>query len=184
MGLDLSTQPNLDRWRRRIKRHRRPIAAALAALSVFAIIGAVSDKGGPTTTVVIAATDIPAGTTLTPDDLTTAEFPADLAPPGAPDNPATITGEVVTAGVSTGEVITTSRLLGSRPEAGRGLATQAFHATLEQPRPRLQIAETVQELLTNHPGCAELPGPAPSQRVLPQQAKLLGDGEGPQGRCI
>ncbi len=121
MGLDLSTQPNLDRWRRRIKRHRRPIAAALAALSVFAIIGAVSDKGGPTTTVVIAATDIPAGTTLTPDDLTTAEFPADLAPPGAPADPATITGDVVTAGVSTGEVITTSRLLGSRPEAGRGL---------------------------------------------------------------
>ena len=121
MGLDLSTQPNLDRWRRRIKRHRRSIAAALAALSVFAIIGAVSDSDGPTTTVVIAATDIPAGTTLTPDDLTTAEFPADLVPPGAPDNPATITGEVVTAGVSTGEVITTSRLLGSRPEAGRGL---------------------------------------------------------------
>jgi Flp pilus assembly protein CpaB len=121
MGLDLSTQPNLDRWRRRIKRHRRPIAAALAALSVFAIIGAVSDSGGPTTTVVIAATDIPAGTTLILDDLTTAEFPADLAPPGAPDDPATITGEVVTAGVITGEVITTSRLLGSRPEAGRGL---------------------------------------------------------------
>lgn len=121
MGLDLSTQPNLDRWRRRIKRHRRPIAATLAALSVFAIIGAVSDNGGPTTTVVIAATDIPAGTTLTPDDLTTAEFPADLAPPGAPADPATITGEVVTAGVITGEVITTSRLLGSRPEAGRGL---------------------------------------------------------------
>ena len=121
MGLDLSTQPNLDRWRRRIKRHRRSIAAALAALSVFAIIGAVSDSDGPTTTVVIAATDIPAGTTLTPDDLTTAEFPADLAPPGAPDNPATITGEVVTAGVITGEVITASRLLGSRPEAGRGL---------------------------------------------------------------
>ncbi len=121
MGLDLSTQPNLDRWRRRIKRHRRPIAAALAALSVFAIIGAVSDSGDPTTTVVIAATDIPAGTTLTPDDLTTTEFPADLSPPGAPADPATITGEVVTAGVITGEVITTSRLLGSRPEAGRGL---------------------------------------------------------------
>ena len=69
----------------------------------------------------IAATDIPAGTTLSPDDLTTAEYPSDLTPRGISGDPATLTGEVVTAGVTTGEVITASRLLGSRPEAGRGL---------------------------------------------------------------
>jgi Flp pilus assembly protein CpaB len=108
-------------WRRRIRRHRRPIAAALAGLCVLAIIGTVSEDGGATTTVVIAATDIPAGTTLSPDDLTTAEYPSDLAPRGISGDPATLTGEVVTAGVTTGEVITASRLLGSRPEAGRGL---------------------------------------------------------------
>lgn len=113
--------PSLDRWRRRIKRHRRPIAAALAALCVLAIIGAVSDGGGPTSTVVVAAADIPAGATLTRDDVTTARFPLDLVPPGAPGDPSTVTGEVLTAGVTTGEIITTSRLLGSRPEAGRGL---------------------------------------------------------------
>ena len=121
MGLDLSKQPLIARWRRRIRRHRRPVAAALAALSVLAIIAAVSDNGGPTTTVVIAATDIPAGTTLTRDDLATERFPVNLAPVGAPSDPATIIGEVVTAGIFAGEVITTSRLLGSRPEAGRGL---------------------------------------------------------------
>lgn len=121
MAPDLAKQSIVDRWRRRVKRHRRPIAAALAGLCVLAIIGAVSEDGGPTTTVVIAATDIPAGTTLSPDDLTTAEYPSDLAPRGISGDPATLTGEVVTAGVTTGEVITASRLLGSRPEAGRGL---------------------------------------------------------------
>ena len=120
MGLNLADQPGLATWRRRIKRHRRPIAASLAALSVFAIIGAVSDSGGPTQSVVIAATDITAGTTLTAADLTTTDFPVDLIPPGTVSDPSAVTGEVVTSGVAVGEAITSSRLLGSRPEAGQG----------------------------------------------------------------
>jgi pilus assembly protein CpaB len=114
-------RPTLDRWRRRIRRHRRPLAAGLAALSVLFVIGAVSDGGGPTTTVVIAATDIPAGTTLTADDLATVPFPLDVVPPGYSDDPVTLTGEVVTAPLATGEAITTTRLLGSRPDPGKGL---------------------------------------------------------------
>lgn len=70
---------------------------------------------------VIAATDIPAGTTLSRGDLTTAQFPRDLTPSGTSSDPVALVGEVVTAGVSSGEILTTARLLGGRPEAGRGL---------------------------------------------------------------
>jgi Flp pilus assembly protein CpaB len=121
VGTEQAKQPSLDRWRRRIKRHRRPIAALLAALCVLTIITAISDRSGPTSTVVIAARDIPAGTTLTSGDLTTAQFPRDLTPTGSASDPGALIGEVVTAGVWSGEILTTARILGGRPEAGRGL---------------------------------------------------------------
>jgi pilus assembly protein CpaB len=108
-------------WRRRIRRHRRPIAAALAGLSVLFIIGAVSESGEPTQPVAIAAADIPAGSTLTVDDVTTSQFPVSLVPPGSTSNPSDLDGEILTTAITAGEPITASRLLGSRPDAGRGL---------------------------------------------------------------
>lgn len=120
VGFSIADQPGFAQWRRRLQRHRRPVAAGLAALSVLAVIGAVSDSGASTAPVVVAAVDIPAGTTLTESDLRIIDFPIELIPETASTDPSLIAGEVVTAGILPGEVITSARLLGQRPEAGRG----------------------------------------------------------------
>lgn len=70
---------------------------------------------------VVASRDIPAGTTLAVNDMTVVEFPMDVAPPGTSTDSESLLGQVVTVAVAPGEAITTTRLLGSRPEAGQGM---------------------------------------------------------------
>jgi len=68
--------------------------------------------------VIVASADLPAGSTLTEQDLAVAAIPADFVPPGAVTNPADALGRMIASGIATGEPLTRSRLMttGPRPD--------------------------------------------------------------------
>lgn len=105
-------------------RRRRPrsswvllaLSVLIAAASTLALRGyltrleAQAAAGGPGRPVVVAAVDLPRGTTLTPESLESRDIPADLVPPGAVTSPSSVLGRPLAADVLAGEVITSSRL--------------------------------------------------------------------------
>ncbi len=106
--------------RRFIRRHRRGVAATLAAVAVLATIQAMGGTATPTVAVAVAATELPAGHMLTASDIGVQDYPVDLRPPGSYPSAEPIVGDVIVAPVSAGEPLTATRLLGERPQAGRG----------------------------------------------------------------
>lgn len=94
-------------------RHRRLLAAGLAAASVAAGLSAVVPAATPTVAVLSAAHDLAAGAVLGPDDLVTAELPRELVPAGALVDAAAVTGQLVAGPVRAGEPLTDVRLLGA-----------------------------------------------------------------------
>jgi pilus assembly protein CpaB len=103
---------HLTQVRRAIGAHRRLLAAGFAAVAVAAGLNVVAPPAPPTMSVVVASTDLPAGTSLGADHLQTAHTPTDLAPRGALTNADDAIGGVLGAPLRAGEVLTDVRLLG------------------------------------------------------------------------
>jgi pilus assembly protein CpaB len=64
----------------------------------------------PSGRVVVAATDLPAGTTIDPTRLRVVDWPAGAMPEGAESDPAKLAGRVVLTGVFANEPVTTKKL--------------------------------------------------------------------------
>jgi pilus assembly protein CpaB len=105
------------------------IAAALAlvlgcsaALGVNALLRSrkASTQGPASVPVIVAATDIPRGGTITPDLITTREFPGDMVPAGAMMKPGDTIDRVVAIPLVRGEAVLEAKL--APRGAGRGLA--------------------------------------------------------------
>jgi Flp pilus assembly protein CpaB len=94
--------------RRRVRAHRRLLAALLLGLAVLAGLRAVAPPPPATVTVVVAARDLPAGARLGADDLATERLPVEFVPDGTDVRPR---GRVLAAGVRRGEVLTDARLV-------------------------------------------------------------------------
>ena len=94
-------------------RHRALLAAGLAAASVAAGLSAVAPGAAPTTGVLTAGRDLPAGAVLAPGDLVTARVPQSLVPAGALTDAAAVVGRPVAGPVRRGEPLTDVRLLGA-----------------------------------------------------------------------
>jgi pilus assembly protein CpaB len=75
---------------------------------------------GPPVAIVVAATDLVRGATLTESMLAEREVPASLEPPGAVPEIDELVGRVLASDLSAGEAVTETRLVGSRagPVAG------------------------------------------------------------------
>lgn len=108
--------PGLPPARRRLRavrhwlrRRRRLIAAALAACAVLAGLRAVAPPPPDTVEVLVAVRDLPSGTVLSDDDLTSRTYPVELAPPAASGSAA---GRVLAAPMGRGEVLTDVRVVG------------------------------------------------------------------------
>ncbi|CAN5329821.1 MAG: SAF domain-containing protein [Nocardioides sp.] len=100
--------PSLTRRVRRFTlRHRRGLAAVCAATAVLFGLESLQPVDSDRVEVVVAARDLDAGGSLTPDDLTTARWPAELVPDGVIDP----TGMRLTGGVRAGEPIVDRRVL-------------------------------------------------------------------------
>jgi len=97
--------------RRRILRHRRPLAAILAGLAVLCVVPVLAPDATPTRDVVVAATAIPGGAALEPRDLEMRSIPADHVPPGAVLEISDAVGRIVGSPIDAGEMVTASRLV-------------------------------------------------------------------------
>ena len=97
-------------WRRVLAR-RRSLAALCAALAVLTAVRAASAEPHPSVEVLVAAADLPGGTTVTPQDLVLARFRADSLPRGTLGSPEEAVGRVLAAPVRQGEALTDLRLV-------------------------------------------------------------------------
>ncbi len=99
------------------------VLALSAAFSIWHYLKQTQEKVKELTAtraVVIAARDIAANTTLTPEDLTTELFPHKTVPPDYPDKPDILIGRVSKINIHTREVVTDDKLV--KTGASGGLA--------------------------------------------------------------
>ena len=98
--------------RHALVRRRRWLAAACALVAVSATVAALRPAPPPSTSVVVAASALPAGTVLEASDLVTVGVPPEAAPPGrlGVDE---LVGTVVAAPVDAREPLTTRRIVGA-----------------------------------------------------------------------
>jgi len=110
----LTSSPRLASARRRLRRavltHRRLIAALAAASAAAIALQAAAAPASPTTPVLTAAHDLPAGTVLTRDDLRRVGFAPGTVPAGMLDAVQAV-GRTTVGPVREGEPITDARLL-------------------------------------------------------------------------
>jgi Flp pilus assembly protein CpaB len=137
------------------------LSVLIAAASTLALRGyltrleAQAAAGGPGRPVVVAAVDLPRGTTLTPEALESRDIPADLVPPGAVTSPSSVLGRPLAADVLAGEVITSSRLAAGGPVASlvpEGL--RAVPVTVDLPPGTVAPGDLVDVLATYATGQA------------------------------
>lgn len=105
---------------RTIARHRRLLAAALAAASVAIALQAAEPPAPPTITVLAAARDLSGGVPLRPDDLDSIDLPAQVVPSGAIRPGDDRADGVLAAPMRAGEPLTDARLVGPSLAAGYG----------------------------------------------------------------
>lgn len=92
---------------------RRTAAGLLTVLALVLALAPQAAAGG--TPVVVAAADLPAGSTLAPDALAVREWPPDLVPAGAVASVADAAGRVLVGAARAGEPLTDARLAGGVP---------------------------------------------------------------------
>ena len=95
-------------WRR-VALTRRVGAAALALLALA--LALTPDSGDDGTAVLVAASDLDAGTPLNPGHVTTTRFPSALVPAGALRSDAAVDGRILAGPVRAGEPLTDVRLV-------------------------------------------------------------------------
>ncbi|WP_169164565.1 SAF domain-containing protein [Cellulomonas taurus] len=78
--------------RRLLWRGRRPAAALCLALAALLLVQAIRSPGPPTSTVLVAARDIPLGSTVGVDDLARRPLPTGTLPDGVTDDDTTLLG--------------------------------------------------------------------------------------------
>ena len=101
----------LRRLRRAVLARRRLLAALLAALAVLSAVRAAAEPAVPTGPVVVAARDLPGGTTVLRSDLRVEQLPVDARPGGSTSEVAPLTGRVLAAPLREGEPVTDVRVV-------------------------------------------------------------------------
>lgn len=90
---------------------RRPVVAALLTFAVVLALSAIAGRHSPTTSVVVMARDVAAGTSLTSDDVTLAELADELVPSTAVKNVDDVIGRVTTGPLAQHEVLTSTKVV-------------------------------------------------------------------------
>ena len=109
--MESSSLPDWIALRRRVLRHRRPLAAALAGLAVLCLVPLLTPASPPTQDVVVAVDDVPGGAVLEDADVTVRAFPVDYVPPGAFLSVEEVVGRMTGSGLGSGEAVTSTRLV-------------------------------------------------------------------------
>ncbi len=119
------------RVRRPLVRHRRLIAATLAAGAVFCLARVVAPAQPEVSAVVVAARDLTGGTVVRADDVRTVQMPPDVVPAGAFSAEAAALGASVAAPMRAGEPLTDRRVLGAALIDGYPAGTVASPVRIE-----------------------------------------------------
>jgi len=96
--------------RRAVLLRRRLLAALCLGLAVLSGLRVVAGPPPPTEPLLVAARDLPAGTVLSADDLTTRRVPVGVAPVAAVSR-ADVLGRTLAAPLTAGEPVTVVRLM-------------------------------------------------------------------------
>lgn len=136
---------------RALLRHRRTLAAALAAGSVAAGVSVLSPAGPATAAVLTAARDLPWGASLTASDLRRVALPVDAVPDGAVLDEADVRGRLLAGPMRRGEPITDVRLVGpgllaASAEEGAGLVATPVRIADPEAAALLRAGDTVDVL--------------------------------------
>lgn len=94
-----------------LRRFRRPIAGVLAFVTVLGVLTILRPAPAETQDLLVAARDLPAGTTLEPADLAPRAFALDSVPPAAIAQAAQAHGRTLSAPMLAGEALTQTRLV-------------------------------------------------------------------------
>ena len=100
---------------RSIRRHRRLIAALLAAWAVYLALGIVRPDDPPTRSTVVSVHDLAVGSVVQAGDIALKPWPANGIPPGALADPAIVVGRVAAVAMPSGTPVTTTSVVS--PEA-------------------------------------------------------------------
>ena len=103
---------------RRLRRHRRLVAAVLVAVAAGLAVDAVAPEAPPGVPVVVATADLAAGATLGDGDVVVTQAPAGLVPDGAAPLDEAV-GGTLAAPLRRGEIVTDARVLGPGLLAGQ-----------------------------------------------------------------
>ena len=129
-----------------VRRYRRLLRAAVIAVAVLLVVGRLSPKPAPTTAIVAAARDLPAGAVLTTADLRTLALPPADVPAGATTDVAAVVGSQLSGPLRRGEPLTDVRVTDGvlrRPTAGLVSApvrlADSQAAQLLQPGQRIDV---------------------------------------------
>ncbi len=164
---------------RALRWHRRLVAAACAAVAVYAVLTLVSAPEGDTR-VVIAARGIAGGSTVEAADVTTLLLPARAVPDGALATASQALGKTVVAPVPARGVLTTSDLVsaGAVVEEGRVALPVSFDPSA--PVGLLRTGDTI-DLIGTGDGGGQVVAEKVRVAALPDTATggLLGGGGGP-----
>lgn len=94
-----------------LRRFRRPLVGLLAFISVLGALSILRPAPPSSVDLLVAARDLPAGTTLEPADLAPLAFVRDASPPGAIADIALASGRTLSAPMLAGEALTQTRLV-------------------------------------------------------------------------
>jgi Flp pilus assembly protein CpaB len=134
----------LDRVRRRLRWHRRPLAAVAAGLAAYVVVQAATAPPPPTVPVWTAAHDLPGGAVLTADDLVRRRFTPQSVPAGRVTAAADAVGRTLAAPVRRGAALTGDQLVAEGWLRGRpGLSAVPVRITDPTVVPLLHAGDRV-----------------------------------------
>ena len=152
-------------------RHRRLFAALLLCAAAAIAVQTLTPASPATTTVLLAARDLPAGHALADGDLVPAGVDPAMVPDGALPQDGTWPGSQVSGPLRRGEVLTDASLLGSGLLAGAAPGSQAVPLRLSDPStlPLLRQGQLVTVVLSSSVG---LDGPTTNE-ILAEAVPVL-----------
>ena len=152
-------------------RHRRLLAALLFCVAAAMAVQQLTPASPPTTAVMVAARDLPAGQALGAGDLLAAAVSPRMVPDGALVPAATWEGHEISGPLRRGEVLTDASLLGTGLLIGAAAGSQAVPIRLSDPSTvaLLRQGQLVSVVLSTSAG---LDGPTTNE-VLAENVPVL-----------
>ena len=149
--------------------YRRPISALLAAASLACALLVLAPDRAPDAEVLVAAADLPAGRTLTPDDLVSRPVAEALLPVDVFADEQLVLGRQLAVPLREGSALYSTLLLGPGLLTGTAPGTAAVPLRLAdaQSVPLLGAGQLVDVLLTEGDGVARAPITTVLARAVP-----------------